>query len=106
MWITHEVSDDAIRLAEAESLRHVFPGIEEQEPIFKIVSLAAQFTRLEEQLSNRETGPPLWPELPRRFRHCITPQHAPPCFQQKTVDPRAEEKQDQYIERVHKRPKL
>ena len=46
MWITHEVSDDAIRLAEAESLRHVFPGIEKQEPIFKIVSLAPHFTRL------------------------------------------------------------
>ena len=36
MWIIHEVSDDAIRLAEAESLRHVFPGIEEQEPILKL----------------------------------------------------------------------
>ena len=63
MWITHEVSDDAIRLAEAESLRHVFPGIEEQEPIVKIVSLEAQFTRIEEQLSSSEAGLPLWPEL-------------------------------------------
>ena len=106
MWIAQEVSDDAIRLAEVESLRHVFPGVEEQEPIFTIVSLTTHFTRLVEQLSSRETGPPLWPELPRRFRHCITPQHAPPCFQQKTADPRAEEKQDHYIERVHKRPRL
>ena len=38
MWIAQEVSDDAIRLAEVESLRHVFPGIEEQEPIFTIAS--------------------------------------------------------------------
>ena len=48
----------------------------------------------------------LWPELPRRFRHHVTPQHAPVCFQQKRVDPRAEERQDQYIERVSKRPRL
>ena len=106
MWINHEVSDDAIRLAEAESLRHVFPGIEEQEPIFKIVALAAHSTRLERQLGSVEVGPPLWPELPRRFRHHVTPQHAPVCFQQKRVDPRADERQDQYIERVSKRPRL
>ena len=99
-------SIDAIRLAEAESLRNVFPGITEQEPIFKIVSLAAHFARLQGQLDSVDMGPPLLPELPRRFRPYVTPQHSPIYFQQKRVDPRAEERQDQYIERVSKRPRL
>ncbi len=106
MWVNHEVSDDAIRLAETETLRNVFSGFSEQEPIFKIVSLAAHFTCLQGQLDNVAAGPPLLSELPRRFRHFVTPQHSFVHFQQKRVDPRAEERQDQYIERVSKRPRL
>ena len=35
IWVNQEVSDDAIRLAEAEALGKVFPGISEQGPILK-----------------------------------------------------------------------
>ena len=106
MWVNQEVSDDAIPLAEAKALGKVFPGIPEQGPILKTVSLAAYFAHIQGQLDSVGVGPPLLPELPCGFSHFVTPQNPPTHFQQKRVDSRAEDKQDQYTERVSKRPRL
>ncbi len=65
IWVNQEVSEDAIRLAEAEALCKVFPGISEQGPILKIFSLAAHFAHIRVQLDSVGPGPPLLPELPR-----------------------------------------
>ena len=87
-------------------LSKVFPGTTEQGPILKIVSLAPQFSHIRGQLDNLGPGPPLLPELPRRFSHFVTLQHPVAHFQQTGLDLRAEDKQDRYIERVSKRPRL
>ena len=106
IWVNQEVSDDAIRLAEAEALRSVFPGFRQCAPIFRIVPLAACFAVIQEQLDRLSPGPSLLPEVPRRFCHLLTPQHPNTHFYQKGVDPQAEAKQDRYVERVSKRPRL
>ena len=50
--------------------------------------------------------PSLLPEVPRKFAHVLTPQHPSPHFRQKGVEQHAEANQDQYLERVSKRPRL
>ena len=106
IWVNQEVSDDAIRLAEAEALRSVFPGFRQCAPIFRIAPLAASFAEIRGQLDRLSPGPPLLPDVPRRFCHLLTPQHPSTHFYQKSVDPQAEAKQDRYVERVSKRPRL
>ncbi len=48
----------------------------------------------------------LLPVLPRKFAHLLTSQHPSPQFYQKFVEHQAQVKQDRYIDRVGKRPRL
>ena len=106
MWVNQEVSDTAIRLAEADALNSVFPGYRQNAPIFRIAPLASRFFEIRDQLDSLDIGPPLLPDVPRKFAHLLTSQHPSTHFYQKVADHQAEAKQDRYIDRVSKRPRL
>ena len=76
------------------------------DPVFRIVLLESRCNDLRERLSSLGPGPPLLPEVPRKFAHVLTFQHPKPLFHQKGVEQHAQANQDQYLERVSKRPRL
>ena len=106
MWVNQEVSDSAIRIAETEALNTVFPGYQSNVAIFRIASLAPRFVEIRDRLSSLRPGPSLLPALPRKFAHLLTSQRPSTQFYQKFVEHQAEVKQDRYIDRVEKRPRL
>ena len=106
MWVNQEVSDESIRLAEKDALTTVFPGFHSLSTIFRIVSLAPWFLEIRARLSFLAPGPSLLPALPHKFAQFLTAQHPTTHFYQKLEDHNAEAKQDRYIDRVSKRPRL
>ena len=106
MWVSRDVPNEVIRLAEREALVSVFPGFQLDDPVFRIVPLESRYNDLRERLNGLGPGPPLLPEVPRKFAHVLTTQHPKPVFHQKGVEQHAQINQDQYLERVSKRPRL
>ena len=104
MWVNQGVSDSAIRTAEKDALSIVFPGFHSCTAVFRIVSLAPRFVEIRDRLSC--LGPPILPALPHKFSHLLTGQHPTTQFYQNFVEHHAEAKQDRYIDRVSKRPRL
>ena len=106
MWVNQEVSDSAIRLAEADALNSVFPGYRQSTPVFRIVPLDPWFREIRDRVVSLDPGPPILPDVPRKFAHLLTSRHPNTNFYQKVVEHHVEDKQDCYIERVSKRPQL
>ena len=106
MWVNQEVSDSAIRIAETDALNIVFPGYRSSAAVFRIVSLVPRFVEIRDRLSILGPGPPILPAPPRKFAHLLTGQHPSAHFYQKFLEHHAEDKQDRYIDRVSKRPRL
>ena len=106
MWINQEVSDASIHFAEQDALTAVFPGFNAPTAIFRIVLLAPWCSEIQHRLFLLAPGPPLLPALPHKFTQYLTAQHPFTHFYLNHEDHNAEVKQDRYIDRVSKRPRL
>ena len=69
MWVSRDVPNEVIRLAEREALVSVFPGFQLDDPVFRMVPLESRYNDLRERLNGLGPGPPLLPEVPRKFAH-------------------------------------
>ncbi len=106
VWVNAEVPDEHMRAAEVTALTRTFPGFLPSEPTLRAVSLLPQYHDIVNRLSGHAPWPALFPDLPKKFGRLLTEKHPKPEFYHKMQNHNEEFKQERYLERVAKRPRV